>query len=114
MVRKAVLGRFVLGQHFARAHYDFVWQSRQLGDFDSVAAVGCARFDSAQKDYASAGLFDGDVIILSLRSIARPVRSARNSGWRKSLGAHSRMQIFDGGPGDRQAIVGGGAASDFI
>ena len=57
MLREAALGRLVLGQHFAGAHHDFVRQSGQLGDFDSVAAVGCARLDSAQENYASAGFF---------------------------------------------------------
>ena len=48
MVGEAALGRFVLGQYFACAHYDFVRQSSQFRDLDSVAAVGCARFDAAQ------------------------------------------------------------------
>ena len=44
----------MLREDLTRTHYDFVRQSCQLCDFDSVTAVGCSWFNLAQKDYASA------------------------------------------------------------
>ena len=56
--------RLMLGQHFARSHYDFIRQSCQLGDFDAITLVGRAGLDFAEEDYASAGFFYRDMVVL--------------------------------------------------
>ena len=52
---------FVLCQDLAGSFDDAHRERGQAGDFDSVAAVGCAWLDFAQKQYLIAGFFYGDV-----------------------------------------------------
>ena len=59
-----MLRRLVLGQHFAGSHDYFIRQSCEFRDFDAIALVGGAWFDLAKEDYASAGFFDGHMVVL--------------------------------------------------
>src|SRR5438874_6248628 len=62
--RDLLLCTLMFSQNLARPLDHFMRQARQLGDFDSVAAVCRAWFDFAQKDDSTTGLFYRNVIIL--------------------------------------------------
>ncbi len=90
MSRGLLLRELMFGQHFARPFNDLVGQSRQLGDFDAVAAISRAGLDLTQEDDASASLFHRRRDNSSLPKAVRPVRSVRNSGSQIRVFARTR------------------------
>ena len=109
-----MLRRLVLGQHFAGSHDYFVRQSRELGDFDAITLVGRARLDLAEEDYASAGFFNRHMVVLYATELLGQFGQLEIVSGEQSLGMHAGTEIFDCGPGNGKAIIGGSAATDFV
>src|SRR5205823_6854332 len=109
-----LLGAFVLGEYLAGALDDLIRQACQLGDFNSVAAVGGAGLHFSEEHDAAASLLDGDMVILHAGEPLGEFGQLKIMSGEQSLGAGARVDIFDRGPGDGKTVVGGGAAADFI
>src|SRR5579864_7124764 len=101
MRRRLLLGELVLGQHVAGSLDDFVWQPRQLGDFDSVAAVCRAWLNASQKYDSGASLFDRHMKILHSRQLLGQLGELEIMCCEESLGPHAGVQVFDRSPRNR-------------
>ena len=100
-------------EDFARAAQHGVGDAREFGDLDTVAFVGAARHDLAQPDDMIALFFDGDAEVLSSRQRLFQFVQMMVVCGEERLGAHG-VEVFGDGPGERQTVVGAGAAPDFI
>src|SRR5271165_940225 len=114
MFGEFALRRLMLGQHFARASDHFVGQSSQFCDFDTVAAIRGSGFDFAQKDNTASGFLHRNVIVLYSRKLLSQLSQFEIVSGEESLGANTRVQIFDGGPRNREAVISGCAAAYLV
>src|SRR5579859_5499201 len=105
-----MLGAFVFVEHFAGADHDLRGQAGQLGDLDSVAAVGSAGLYLTQKDDAAGVLFDGDMEVLDACQALQFCEFVVMGG-EQGLGAAGRVDVFNNGPGNGQTIVGRSATA---
>ena len=91
-------------------------QARQLGDLDTVAAVGTAGDDLPQEDDILAPCADGDVIVADAGQLALQRRQLVIVGGEQGLGP----QLFRVGavlqhrPGNGHAVKGRGAPADLV
>src|SRR5581483_11946100 len=114
LAREPMLCALVLRQYFPRPMDHLQRQSRQLGDLDSVAAVSRSRLNLAQEDNPAAGFLHGNVIVLHARELFRQLGQLVVVGREEGLCPGSRLQIFNGRPGNGQSIVSRRAATDLI
>ena len=92
----------------------FARQSRQTGDFDSVAAICAARFHALQKNNSGGRFADGDMNIFHARQQVRQFCQFVIMRSEKSSRVRFGLQMFDDGPGDAQSIKRRGAAAHFV
>ena len=105
---------FVLLQDFAGPFDDAAGEAGEARDFDAVAFAGAAGFDVAEENnfvgsflYRHVDVFDrgekigefGEFVVV---------------GSEESAGAGVFLQMFDDGPGDGEAVEGGGATADLV
>src|SRR5258708_3884170 len=114
MLRQPTLCCLMLGEYFSGANDYFIRQSRKFRDFNSITFIGRAGFDFAEEDYASAGFLYGYMVVLYAAELLGQFGQLEIVSGEESFGMDAGVQVFDSGPGDGQAVVGGGAASDFI
>src|SRR5450432_4846922 len=108
-----MLGVLMLMQNFPCAH-DHIWRKTgELGDFYSIAAVSGSWLHFAQEDNAAGVLFYRDMEVLDSRQAIKLCEFVIMSR-EQSFGFAGGVDVFHNGPGDGQAIVGRGAAADFI
>src|SRR5258708_16305846 len=114
MLRQPTLCCLMLGEYFSGANDYFIRQSRKFRDFNSITFIGRAGFDFAEEDYASAGFLYGYMVVLYAAELLGQFGQLEIVSGEESFGMDAGVQVFDSGPGDGHAVVGGGAASDFI
>ena len=107
-------GVLVFGQHLARPPYHFIGKAGQLRHFDAVTAVGRARFDLAQKNDPASRLLRRHVVVLHPRKLFGKFGQLEVVGGEERLRPGAGVQVFDRRPGDGQAVIGRGAAPDFV
>ena len=104
----------MLQQHFPGATNHLGWKSGQFRDLDSVTLVGGARFNLAEKDDSIRCLFDRDTIILHQLQFRAKGGQFVIVGRKQSFRPSSRMQIFERGPGQGEAVIGSCAPPHFV
>lgn len=81
---------------------------------DAVAAVGSARHDFVQEHHFALGLFDGHVPVVDFRQRFGELRQLVIVRGEHGAAAEFVMQVLSNGPGEGDAVVGAGAAADFV
>ncbi len=104
----------VLQQHLARALNDRERQAGETSHLNAVALVGRAGLDGVQKDNALRRLFDGDAQVFQSWQLLGQQCELMVVGSEECPRAHLRVQIFERGPGQREAIEGGGTAAHLV
>ena len=101
-------------QHFAGAFDDGLRQAGEARDFDAVALVGGAGFDGVQEDDAAGVLAHGDADVVHACEALGEQRELVVMRGEERACADAVVQMLDDGPGEREAVVGGGAAAHLI
>ncbi len=109
-----VLALFVFFQDFAGAFDDAAGEAGEAGDFDAVAFVGAAGFDVAEEDDFVGSFFHRDVDVFYGGQKFGEFGEFVIVGGEERAGAGVFLQVLDDGPGDGEAVEGGGAAADFV
>ena len=104
----------VFFQDFAGAFDYGFGEAGEAGDFDAVAFVGAAGFDAAEEDNFVGSFFDADVDVFYGWQKFGEFGEFVIVGGEEGAGASVFLEMFDDGPGDGEAVEGGGAAADFV
>ena len=115
--RQCLNGRIIalqLIQHLPGSLHNIGWNACQAGRFDPVTAAGSSSADAMQEDEILTGFFNkhlevGNVGHLFAEVIELVVVGRKDSATDKFAG-----QMLTHGPGDREAVKGGGASADLI
>ena len=89
-------------------------QRGQARDFDAVAAVGGAGLDAAQEQDLVAGFLHRNVQIADAVELSGELGQLVIVRREESFRADVAVDVLDHGPGERQSVVGGRAAADFV
>src|SRR2546423_7352506 len=114
MRRGLLLRDLVLCQHLAGPLDYLVRQTCQLGDLDSVTAIGGTRLHFAKEYDAPARLFYRNVIVLHSGKLVGEFGEFKIMRREQRLRADPGMQILDSRPGNGEAVVGCGATPDLV
>ena len=109
-----VLALFVALEDFAGAVDDAAREAGEAGDFDAVGFVGAAGFDVAKEDDFVGSFFYGDVDVGDGGEEIGELGEFVIVRGEEGASASVLLQMLDDGPGDREAVEGGGAAADFV
>ena len=91
-------------------------QAGHFGDVDAEAAVGGAGHDTAEEDHLAVLLDGGGVEVVDAGEQIGHGGELVVVGGEDGAGAQARVvvQVLDDGAGDGDAVVGAGAAADFV
>src|SRR5580704_16199852 len=109
-----MLALLVFFEDFAGAFDYGFGEAGEAGDFDAVAFVGAAGFDSAEEDDFVGSFFHADVDVFDGWKKLGEFGEFVIVGGEEGTGASVLLKMLDDGPGDGEAVEGGGAAADFI
>ena len=105
---------FEVAEDFLGAVDDGFGEARQLGDLDAVGFVGGAGEDFAEEDDVVVPFADGDVVVFDGALGVGEVAELVVVGGEEGAGLDGVVEVFGDGPGDGEAVEGGGAAADFV
>src|ERR1700730_14621164 len=112
--REFVLALLVFFQDFAGAFDYGFGEAGEAGYFDAIAFVGAAGFDAAEEDDFVGSFFDADVDVFDGWQEFGEFGEFVIVGGEKGARAGVLLEMFDDGPGDGEAVEGGGAAANFV
>ena len=81
---------------------------------DAVGAVGGAGGDFVQEHHVAAPLLDPQSVAGQSRQLGCQRGELVEVGGEQRPAAVDLVQMLDHGPGEREAVIGGGAASDLV
>ena len=105
---------FEPGEDFFGAVVHAAGDAGELGDVDAVALVGGAGDDLMEEDDLVLPFFDGDVVVGDAGELVGQVGELVVVGGEEGAAADVLVEVFDDGPGEREAVVGAGAAADLV
>jgi len=108
------LGTLVDLEDFAGAGDDGVGKAGETGYFDAVAFAGGAGFDGVEEDDAGGVFADGDADVAEMREAVGEEGEFVVVGGEEGACADVVVEVLDRGPGEREAVVGCGAAAHFV
>ena len=89
-------------------------QAGELGDMDAVGAVGGAGRDLVQKDDVALPFLDPHRVAGERRQLGGERRQFVVMGREEGAAAIDLVQVLERRPGDRQPVIGRGAAADLV
>src|ERR1700687_1518080 len=109
-----MLALFVAFEDFTGAIDYAARKAGEAGDFNTVALIGAAGFDATKKNNFAGSFIYGGVNVFDGGQQISEFSQFMVMGGEEGAGASVFLQMFDDGPGDRQAVESGGAASYFV
>ena len=107
-------GAFQLGQHFAGPLQHLAGHAGQPGDVDAVALVGAAGGDLVQEDDLVLPLADQHVVVAQAGQRLGELGQLVVVRGEQGPAADLVVQVLGDRPGQRDAVVGAGAAADLV
>ncbi len=108
------LGALVELEDVAGAGDDGGRKTGEAGDFDAVALAGRAGFDGVEEDDAGGGFANSDAEVAEVREAVGEEGEFVVVGGEEGARADGVVEVLDGGPGEGEAVVGGGASAHFV
>ena len=105
---------FVLFEDFAGAFHDGFGETGETGNFDPVTFVGGAGLNAAEENDFVGRFFHADVDVLDGGEKVGEFGEFVIVGGKEGARSGVLLEMFDDGPGDGEAVEGGGAAADFV
>src|SRR5260370_1037486 len=107
-------GGFQFSENLFAAVEDFGGDAGQAGHVDAIALVGAAGGDLVQEDNVVLPFADQDIIVAQAGKGFGQLGQFVVMAGEESAAADLIVQIFGDGPGQRDAVVGAGAAADLV
>ncbi len=104
----------MLAEDVLGAFNDGGGQSGETRYFDAVTLAGCAGLDVVQEDNSAGCLFDADAEVAHAGQLFGKHGEFMIMRGEESAGAGFGVEIFNRGPGQREAVKGCGAAAHFV